>query len=123
MSKATNRTRAFIYDVYAKCEANEQFSFSKLIKHHQLGWMAYEALKRSGRVYMTKPYKWVGFEPTEDVIREIENKRIEIQHEHNQKYNPKLVTTETKAATNVTNIYDLIEQNEKLIQFIKNLQS
>jgi hypothetical protein len=119
MSKTTNRTRAFIYDVFAKCESNENFSFNKLIKHHQIGWMAYEALKKSGRVFMTKPYNWVGIPPSEDVVCEIENIRVQLQKEHNQKWNPDFQKPIDN--TNQINVKDLIEQNEKLINFIKTL--
>lgn len=124
MSKTTNRTRAFIYDVFAKCEANENFSFGKLIRHHQIGWVAYEALKKSGRVYMTKPYKWVGNAPNENVVSEIENLRMKIQKQQNDKYLKGINVEENQIDTTQKNqtLQDLIDQNAKLIEYIKKLQ-
>lgn len=128
MSKATNRTRAFIYDVFAKCESNENFSFVHLLKHHRIGKFGYEALKRSGRVFMTKPYKWVGAPPTEEFVRDIEQIRLQVQDEHNIKYNLKSPKNEILSTPNLFNVdkfnvNDLIEQNKKLIHFIQTLQS
>jgi hypothetical protein len=89
--KTQFKVKAFIYDFYAKIEANNKFSFNDLVEHHKISKNIREIMRHKYEI-VTLPlnskeskYKWVGNEPSENDIMDIGQKMYTLGKYHNDK--------------------------------------
>jgi hypothetical protein len=91
-SNSIIRTRAFIYDLYSKCNSNSRIVLNELVVYHKCGNNILAAMrdKYFTRIKVTKDddrgFEWIGPAPTENMIQDIQNHVNEIGRKYMQEY-------------------------------------
>jgi hypothetical protein len=91
-SNSIIRTRAFIYDLYSKCNSNSRIVLNDLVVYHKCGNNILAAMrdKYFTRIKVTKDddrgFEWIGPAPTENMIQDIQNHVNEIGRKYMQEY-------------------------------------
>ena len=91
-SNSIIRTRAFIYDLYSKCNSNSRIVLNDLVVYHKCGNNILAAMRDNQfkRIKVTndddRGFEWIGPAPTENMIQDIQNQVNEISRKYMQEY-------------------------------------
>lgn len=98
-SNSIVRTRAFIYDLYAKCNSNQRIVLNDLVVYHKCGNNILAAMrdKYFKRTKVTdddnRGFTWIGPAPDENIIQEIHGEVGQIQRAYLDQYFAKKKTS------------------------------
>lgn len=91
-SNSIVRTRAFIYDLYAKCNSNQRIVLNDMVVYHKCGNNILAAMrdKYFKRTKVTdddnRGFTWIGPAPDENIIQEIHAEVGQIQRAYLDQY-------------------------------------
>lgn len=89
------RTRAFVYDLHAKCNSNGRIVLNEMVNYHKCGnhILAVIRDKHCKRIKVTpndnRGYSWIGPAPDEKMIVSIQKQITETGREYMDAYNAK----------------------------------
>ena len=91
------RTRAFVYDLHAKCHSSGRIVLNEMVHYHKCGnhILAVIRDKHCKRIKVTpddnRGYTWIGQAPDEKMIVSIQKQITETGREYMDTYNAKIV--------------------------------
>ena len=98
------RTRAFVYDLHAKCNSNGRIVLNEMVNYHKCGnhILAVIRDKHCKRIKVTpddnRGYSWIGPAPDEKMIVSIQKQITETGREYMDAYNAKSSKQPQKAS-------------------------
>jgi hypothetical protein len=104
------RTRAFVYDLHAKCNSNSRIVLNEMVCYHKCGNNILAAMRDKffQRIKVTieddRGFEWIGPEPTENLIQEIHVEISELQRKYLESYQSKKVPV--KKSTTLEFVFD-----------------
>jgi hypothetical protein len=132
------RTRAFVYDLHAKCNSNGRIVLNEMVNYHKCGnhILAVIRDKHCKRIKVTpddnRGYSWIGPAPDEKMIMSIQKQITETGREYMDAYNAKSIKQPQKPTLEFLfdQDSDIVKNNQpvkslndydKLMDLIKNI--
>ena len=132
------RTRAFVYDLHAKCNSNARIVLNEMVNYHKCGnhILAVIRDKHCKRIKVTpddnRGYAWIGQAPDEKMIVSIQKQITETGREYMDAYNAKSIKQPQKPTLEFLfdQDSDIVKNNQpvkslndydKLMDLIKNI--